>query len=154
MSETLFERRSLPHGGTQLLSKEGAFVFYRPRPGVVLIVISGDDKGQFGAAPHDELRGDLTHFAPCEIFIDLSRASLAHLSVQKAWTEWFARNRSWLKAVNILVAGKYIHVTVELAKLFSRTGELIRVYFDPALFDEALERSAPGAPRLRSPAQD
>ena len=55
-----------------------------------------------------------------------------------------ARNRSDLKSVNMLVRSKYMHVTIEMARLFSRTGELIRVYLDPAAFEEAIARAAPG----------
>lgn len=71
--------------------------------------------------------------------------------MQEAWTEWFSGHRSALKSVSILTRSKLMHFTAEVVKLFSRTGELIRVYLDPEAFDEALQRAAPGARRMREP---
>jgi hypothetical protein len=111
---------------------------------VVLLRIVGAtlDAGELGTAPMDELRDDLARWAPVEVFVDASEAAGAVVTVQEHWAEWFARNRSGLKGVNMLVRGKYMHFTVEVVKLFSRTGELIRVYLDPAAFGEALGRAA------------
>ena len=146
---TTAQREELKNGGVRFSTKEASIVIYRPRPGVVLMIIAGADRGEFGTAPHAELDDDIRKFAPCEMFMDLTGASLAALSVQKSWTEWLSQRRPWLKTVNILVAGKYVHVTVEIAKLFSRTGELIRIYTDASAFDGALDRTATGASALR-----
>ncbi|HYO56976.1 hypothetical protein [Archangium sp.] len=67
----------------------------------------------------------------------------ANLPVQEAWTEWFSCNRPALKGVSILTRSKFMHLTAEVVKFFSRTGELIRVYLEPQPFEEALKRAAP-----------
>lgn len=137
--------------GTILLESGGCeFRFQRPRPGVIVIQSSGRDKGQFGTAPFDEMAEDLLRFAPVELFIDAGHVISAIVPVQDAWTEWFSQNRSSLKSVSMLVRSNYMHFTAEVAKLFSRTGELIRVYLDPARFEEAIARAAPGYRLSRS----
>jgi len=121
-----------------------SFEYFRLRPGVVLIVISGQDEGQFGLQTIDELREDISRFAPIELFFEMRHTAAGSMPVQEAWTEWIRENRSALKGVSFLVRSKYMHVTIEIAKLFSRTGELMRVYLDAAPFEEAIARAAPG----------
>lgn len=144
-----FQREALEDGAVRLSSTRCGFTYRRPRPGVVFILIQGQDTGEFGSAPMDELREDLSRYAPVELFFEMDPATGANLPVQEAWTEWFSRHRSGLKSVSILVHSKYMHFTAEVVKLFSRTGELIRIYLEPEPFDEALHRAAPGsAPRV------
>lgn len=119
-----FKREVLEDGSVRLTSERCSFIYLRPRPGVVFLRIIGQDEGEFGTTPMDELR---------------------------AWTEWFSGHRSELESVSILTRSKFMHFTAEVVKLFSRTGELIRVYLDPEAFDEALQRAAPGARRMREP---
>lgn len=136
-------RETLQDGSVRMFDQRGSFLFSRPRPGVVVVTFSGKDDGQFGTAPLDELAADLARYAPVELFIDAQPDVGANLRVQRAWTEFFARHRSQLKSVNVLVRSKYMHVTVELARFFSRTGELIRVYLDDSAYQEAISRVAP-----------
>jgi hypothetical protein len=142
-------RENRPDGAVRIWNEKASFTYHRPRPGVVLVIISGSDNGQFGFVTLDEMREDLSRYAPCELFVDTVEARGVQMPVQELWTEWFSNHRPALKSVNVLVGGKFMHITVEVAKLFSRTGELIRVYLDAAAFDEALERAAPGAAALR-----
>lgn len=138
-------REELEGGVVRLSDAECAFMYWRPRPGVVYLRITGKDRGQFGSRPSDELRGDLARYAPVELFVDTTDPLVgAHVEVQEHWTEWFRENRSALKNVNMLVAGNYMHFTAEVVKHFSRTGELMRVYLDEVKFSEALRRAAPG----------
>ena len=117
------------------------FEFSRPRAGVVVVRIAGIDKGHLGQGPMHELRGDLSSSTPLEVFVDAREARLPAMVVQEAWTRWFTQHRSQLKSVRMLVTGKYMHFTVEVVKLLSRTGELIRVYLEPAPYHEALDRA-------------
>ena len=115
--------------------------FRRPRAGVVLLTIRGIDRGRLGQGPMHELNDDLQLNAPLEVFVDAREARMPVVPVQEAWTQWFARHRGSLKGVHMLVTGKYMHFTVEVVKLLSRTGELIRVYMDADAFQAALERA-------------
>ncbi|WNG41191.1 hypothetical protein F0U61_51430 [Archangium violaceum] len=144
-----FRREVLEDGAVRLSSERCSFTYQRPRPGVVSILIVGNDKGEFGTAPMDELREDIRRYAPVELFFEMDEVTGANLPVQEAWTEWFSANRSALKSVSILTHSKYMHFTAEVVKLFSRTGELIRVYLDPEPFQEALQRAAPGAQKAQ-----
>jgi hypothetical protein len=140
-----FKRETLEDGSVRLSSTRCTYTYRRLRPGVVFIRFSGDDKGEFGEAPRDELREDLSRYAPVELFFEMDESTGANLPVQEAWTDWFNSNRSRLKNVSVLTRSKYMHVSAEMVKLFSRTGELIRVYLDPEPFLEALQRAAPDA---------
>jgi hypothetical protein len=139
-----FKREVQEDGSVRLSGECCSFIYLRPRPGVVFMRIIGQDKGEFGTAPMDELREDLRRYAPVELFVEMDESTGAALPVQEAWTEWFSGHRSELKSVSILTRSKFMHFTAEVVKLFSRTGELIRVYLDPEAFDEALQRAAPG----------
>lgn len=145
-----FKRETLEDGSVRLSSERCSFTYHRPRPGVVFMRIVGNDKGEFGTAPMDELREDLSRYSPIELFIEMDEITGANLPVQEAWTEWFSTWRRALKSVSILTRSKYMHVSVEIAKLFSRTGELIRVYLEPQPFEEALQRAAPDFPGLEA----
>jgi hypothetical protein len=145
-----FQREALEDGTIRLSTERCSYTYRRPRPGVVFLRITGDDRGEFGNVPRDELRGDISRYAPVELFIEMDETTGGNLPVQEAWTGWFSDNRPALKSVNILTRSKYMHVSIEIVKLFSRTGELIRVYLDPASFDEALQRAAPGFVRPKS----
>lgn len=144
-----FRRELLEDGSVRLSSERASYTYQRPRPGVVFIRLAGDDRGDFGFSPRDELREDISRYAPIELFFEMDESTGANMPVQEAWTEWFSTYRQALKSVSVLTRSKYMHVTVEVAKLFSRTGELIRVYLDPQPFDEALQRAAPGFTRSK-----
>jgi hypothetical protein len=55
----------------------------------------------------DELRADLEHFAPIELFIDTVDAVGAVVAVQEQWAEFIGRHRSSIKSVSMLVQGKH-----------------------------------------------
>jgi hypothetical protein len=140
-----FKQETLEDGSVRLSSEQCSFTYQRPRPGVVFMRIVGNDKGEFGTAPMDELREDISRYSPIELFIEMDESTGANLPVQEAWTGWFSTYRPALKSVSILTRSKFMHFTAEVVKFFSRTGELIRVYFDPEPFLEALQRAAPDA---------
>ena len=144
----MFQRETLKDGSVRLRSLKCSFTYFRLRPGVVLMRIEGDDSGEFGTAPMDELREDLNRYAPVEFFVEMLPTAGARLPVQEAWTEWFSQNRAALKSVSILTRSKFMYFTAEVVKLFSRTGELIRVYLEQQPFEEAISRAAPGFTRL------
>jgi hypothetical protein len=144
----MVQREVLQDGTVRLKSARCRFTYFRLRPGVVLMRIEGDDSGEFGTAPMDELREDLSRYAPVELFVEMLPTAGARLPVQEAWTEWFNQNRASLKSVSILTRSKFMHFTAEVVKLFSRTGELIRVYLEQQPFEEAIARAVPGFTRL------
>ena len=137
-------RRNDGDGTVQLECEGCTFTYMRPRPGVVYLVIRGKDRGQFAEAAMHELEHDLDRWPPVELYVDTSLAGGVVTEVSEAWSGWFKDHRAELKSVSILVRSRFMHLTVEVAKLFSRTGEMIRVYLDPGHFEEAVARACPG----------
>jgi hypothetical protein len=129
------------------------FALRRLRSGVLLAQISGDDRGVLGDAPFRELDRALAARQPAELFFDLRGASGAVSDVREAWTDWFQGQRRRLKRVSILTSSRFVTLTVEIAKLFSRTGDLIQIYSDQLLFEQAMAVAA-GTPVMLPPASD
>ncbi|HYE98365.1 MAG TPA: hypothetical protein VEJ18_05605 [Planctomycetota bacterium] len=126
--------------GSARLSDGGCtFTFERPRPGVLVVRIAGTDKGLLGTAPIDHVRQEIGRFGQLDLFIDARDAGVASLDVSDAWTAFFHANAGGLRRVSILAVSQFVHLTVSVAKLFSRTGELIQIYSDAALFEAALD---------------
>jgi hypothetical protein len=135
------ERQPLGDGSTRLSAGRCAFTFRKEVAGVLHITISGRDVGQFGSSVFDEIRLHLEGSAPLEMFVDATDADGPSAEVSDAWTKFLNKEAPRLKRVTILAVSKFVHLTVSVAKLFSRTGELIQVYSDPKLFRSALARS-------------
>jgi hypothetical protein len=132
--------------GQVRLSAEGcSFLFRRLRPGALLVVIVGNDKGQFGTSTLDEIRMELLRQKPLELFIDARDAVGAAVSVSDEWTQFFSTNREHLRRVSVLVGSKVVHLTIAIAQHLSRTGSLIQITSDPEVFDARVTGARPPA---------
>lgn len=131
-------RELLPGGMVRLTSGQATFEFTRPRPGRLLVTISGIDKGQFGPSTLDEITAALEREGSVELFIDARQAVGAAVSVSDEWTRFFSVQRTRLKRVHILAGSKAVKLTVAVAQHLSRTGDLIQIYSDPQVFDGRL----------------
>lgn len=140
MSDQQIQKRTLPDGRTELTAGKGVFTFQRLRRGALLVAIAGDDMGQFGTAALDEIRMELLRHQPLELYIDTSQASNVSVEVSREWTHFFSHQREQLKRVSILTGSKLIHLTVAIAQHLSQTGNLIQIYSDRELFEEAVAR--------------
>ena len=140
MSDFVVKRESLPDGsgGLRLSAGDCSFVFERPRAGVLLVTITGHDKGQFGTETLDEIRAEIGRERSIKLFVDASGATGAATSVSDAWTRFFSLNREHLSRVYILVGSKMVHLTVAISQHFSQTGNLIQIYSDPEQFSKKL----------------
>jgi hypothetical protein len=134
----MFERVVEADGAVRLKTERCEILVWRLRPRVLLMRIEGYDGGDFGNAPFDELRSEIQNFKSVDLFVDLSAAFGARTPVREQWTEWFRANQDVLRRVHILVGSRFIEMAVTLAKLFSRTGELIQIYSSPQVFEEAI----------------
>ena len=135
------QRETTSDGTVVVKSERCTISFRRLGPGVVLMRIVGYDSGEFGNAPFEEMHALMAGFTPAEVFMDLSEAFGARTQVREEWTNWFRSNQAVLRRANILVGSKYIEIAVAMAKLFSRTGELIQLYSSAAAFQEAIARA-------------
>jgi hypothetical protein len=128
------ERKVLADGRVEMTAGKAAFVFERLKPGVMLVTISGIDKGQFGTATLDEIRLEMLRQRPVEVFVDAEAAIAVSVDVSREWTQFFSLNREQLKRVSVLVGSKAIELTIAIAQHLSQTGNLIQIYSDRDLF--------------------
>ena len=137
-------RELLPGGTVRLQAGECSFVYRRPRPGALLVTITGMDSGQFGGTTLDEIATALAREGRLELFVDAREAIGAAVSVSDDWTRFFSSHREALDRVHVLVGSKVVYLTVAMAQHLSRTGNLIQIYSDPEIFESrlGLERTA------------
>ena len=145
------ERETLPDGSLRLREGGCTHTFTRLRPGVMLLRIAGYDRGELGPAAFEPIDAELSGRAPLALLVDVSGVEGATKPVSDAWTEWFRTRRSQLQEVHILVASRFLDFLVNVAKHFSRTGELIQVHSDASRFESAAARLVPGLKKLPAP---
>ena len=133
------KREIIPGGSILLSSGDCTFLYQRPRPGVLQIMISGHDTGQFGTSTLDEILTAINREGKLELFIDAREAFGAAVSVSDDWTRFFSFKREKLERVHVLVGSKVVYLTIAIAQHLSRTGNLIQIYSDPGLFESKLE---------------
>jgi hypothetical protein len=135
---TSVTRELLPGGVVRLTSNQATFEYSRPRPGRLLVTISGTDKGQFGPSTLDEITAALEREGSVELFIDAREAVGVAASVSDDWTRFFSVQRTRLRRVHVLAGSKAVKLTVAIAQHLSRTGDLMQMYSDPQIFDGRL----------------
>ena len=141
-------REMLDDGSVRLTDGACGFVYGRPAPGVILLTISGNDRGQFGTATVDEVAAEFGRSPqPLKLFVDTREATGPTREVMETWTTWFAANHSRLNRVVILVPpeSQLLHLTVSIAQHLSRTHGLIRICATLDDFQTALGKAAPNA---------
>jgi len=116
-------------------------VIERPSRGVVVLRISGRDVGEFGEAPMREIAGDL-QAGPIELFVDARRVQGASLDVSSDWAQWLAKHRDGFRGVSMLTSTRFIQITADFVRRFAGLGDIMRIYTDPAAFDDALAAAA------------
>jgi hypothetical protein len=136
-------KKEIVNGQVRLTAGNCSFVFTRRRPGVLHVVITGLDNGQFGTTTLDEFRAEIGRHSPVELFIDAREAVGAAVSVSDEWTRFFSTHRDQLSRVHVLVGSKVVYLTVAIAQHLSRTGNLIQIYSDPEGFEA--RAGGPGA---------
>jgi hypothetical protein len=149
------ERIALDGGAVRFQAGNASFTIMRVRPGVVLAIGGGHDKGDFGDAVLQEFEREIKTSAPIEIFCDTTDVFNASQVVFERWASWLQENRSNLKAVNVLTGSKLTPLrsvdaerTASVRVAFtspsrsrsSGTGELMRIYTDARPFEEAIAR--------------
>lgn len=145
------KREQRPDGSLKLSVGDLSYTVTRLRPGAMLVSIQGFDRGETGNAIFELIDAELGQHGPLDLLVDTRASEGAVSGVSTAWTEWFQRQRPRLNEVHILVASRFVSLTVNVAKHFSRTGELIRIHSDAATFEAAAARLVPGLKRLPAP---
>ncbi len=134
----MIQRETLPDGSTRLSDEDTSFTYTRLRPEALLVRIVGDDRGQFGTAPLDEMGAALARGGRLEIFVDARAAAGVTTGVREEWTAWFQANAPRLKKIHVLVLGKFMQQVVSVSQHLARVGSLIQIYGDEGRFEAAL----------------
>lgn len=66
--------KEILNGEVRLSAGNCTFVFRRPGPGFLHVVITGLDNGQFGTTTLDEIRAEIGRDKPIELFVDAREA--------------------------------------------------------------------------------
>jgi hypothetical protein len=132
----------LEDGSTRLSDDAGAFVFRRPRPGVLVVRFVGRDGGQFGETPFEEMEAEAARFGPLHIFLDTSLADGADSEVVARWTNWLRALPVWVRTIEILHGSEMTGLNVAIAAHLARRDRL-KAYADPPRFVAAIRQAAP-----------
>lgn len=106
-------------------------------PGVVLLLITGTDVGEHGAAPFEELENEVRR-GPLSLFVDAKQSRGVTIEVSAEWCRWLSQHKSALRSVHMLTGSRFVHLTAKLVRNFGELGDLMRIYTDAAAFEEAL----------------
>jgi hypothetical protein len=134
MYRTSVERIEHEVGRWSLRTPKARFEYQRLAPGRLFVRISGIDFGEFGSCTIDEVRGELENCRTLELFVDARAAVAVSVDVSRQWTRFFSEEQARLAHVSVLVGSRAIRLTMEIAQHLSRTGRLLQIHSDPALF--------------------
>ncbi len=129
-------RETLDDGSIRLATEAVQVTLRRLRPGAMLVTYAGYDDGSLADVVLDELGAEAGRYRALEIFIDAENIDGVTTSVRETWTRWMQAHRDHTK-ITLLVASKFMHVTVNVAKHLSGFGKMITLS-DRAKFDAAI----------------
>lgn len=139
----------LTSGARRFIADQASFVVSRVRPGVILVVATGTDRGQFGDHVVEELSAELERFpVDVELYVDARRVDRVSMDARAVWTAWLERNRDRVRRVHMLTATPHIQLVAAIAGHYSRT-KLASLH-DPAAFDTALHAASGAWPIPRA----
>jgi hypothetical protein len=130
-------------------SEHCTLIIRRPVARVVTVAFIGNDVGQFGDAPLQELAHDLGEPGGLELFIDARGAVAATMDVSSEWALWLAQNRRSFRHVSMLTGSRFIQLSAAFVRKFADLGDLMRIYTDPDVFEGALSNSIANARAAR-----
>jgi hypothetical protein len=125
----------------QLRGEHCTIVIRRPARGVVLVAFTGNDVGELGERPFEELAADVAGPGPIELFIDARGGVAASMDVSSEWAFWLGRHRRSFRHVSMLTGSRFIQLSASFVRKFADLGELMRLYTDPAAFEGALSNA-------------
>jgi len=129
--------RTMADEPVRLESVHAAFTLAEPSPGVVLVTITGHDTGELGDAPFQALEKYLARGKP-DIFVDARDTVGASIDVSAAWASWLLGNKDRYTRLHLLAGSRYVQVTAKFVHRFTELGDQMRIYTDPAAFEQAL----------------
>lgn len=116
---------------------DGNLQLERPRPGVVLMTMSGVDTGEHGRAPFLALEDDVAA-GPVEIFIDARHGRAASAAVSGEWAMFFRNRRAHITRVHMLTAPRAPVESAELLRSYAMLEDQMDLVTDAAEFERKL----------------
>ena len=114
----------------------------RPAAAVVVLKLTGWDTGEFGDAAMKEIAKDFAAGKPLQLFIDARAVKGASIDVSNDWALWLRANRPRFAHVSMLAGAPFVQLTAKFVQRFADLGEIMRIYTDAAVFDDALKAAA------------
>ena len=136
------DRELLEDGSSRLFDAEAAFLFRRPRPGVLVVSGSGRDRGQFGDVPFEEIEAEAARFGPLDLFIDTSGLEFADGAVVGRWTAWFRQLPPSVRSLGILHGAEMTGLNVAVAAHLARHSGRLRVHPHRSRFEHDIRQVA------------
>jgi hypothetical protein len=115
-----------------------ALAITRPGAGIVRVVLSGSDIGEFGDLALRELAKDLERFRSIALFIDAGAVRGASVEVSAEWALWMNAHRSQLRQISMLTGSRYVQITALFVRRFAELVDRMRIFTDRAAFEETL----------------
>lgn len=109
--------------------------------GVVLLMITGTDIGEFGDAPMKALDDWTKDSSDVHLFIDARDVRGASIEVSGDWAGWLNAHKSILGSVTMLTGSRFIQITAEFVRRFASLEGSMRICTDPRVFDQALREA-------------
>ena len=131
----------MQHGLLPTVEHEGIhcrLTIKRPAPGIVVVVLSGTDIGEFGDFPMRELAKDLAQFGSIELFIDARAVRSASIEVSSEWAFWMRTHRMQLRQISMLTGSRYIQITADFVRRFVGLIDRMRIFTDQRAFAGSL----------------
>ena len=114
---------------------------HQPSDRVIVMRISGTDVGEFQEAPMKALDAWIADSDPIELFIDARDVRGASIAVSGDWAAWLSAQRPTLQSVTMLTGSRLIEVTAAFVRRFANLEGVMRIYDEPAVFDQALHNA-------------
>ena len=138
-------RRVETSEGVRLSGDRCALEIRRLKPGAALLTISGDDAGELGAAPHEELDREIARYGPLELWVDARATTGVGPAVAEAWTSFLRTRGEAVRRATLLVASRQVALAAQSAAALGGTPKALAVTSDAAAFDaDVARRAGPG----------
>lgn len=141
-------------GSTRMADADGAFLFRRPRAGVLVVSGSGRDHGQFESLPFDEMEGEALRFGPLDLFVDASQLDFAEQNVVSTWTKWMRQLPTAVQSLTVLHGSEMTGLGVAVAAHLARHSRRIRSQAHRLGFEDGVRAVAPSFAGLDAPLPD
>lgn len=144
-------RELLEDGSTRLYDSDGAFLFRRPRPALLVVGFAGRDLGQFGEGPFEEMEAEAARFGPLHLYMDTSHAEVSDVDVVNRWTGWLRHLPVWVRTLDLLHGSEMTGLNVAIAAHLAHRPGRVKAYTNPQRFVTVLRQALPSFAGLDAP---